>query len=71
MRKYKTVKLEGLELFVYLMDRFDSTPEEALATMKEHGQDTTTVEKAITMWQHYEIAKKQQQAERENNEDKR
>ena len=71
MSKYKNKQLEGLELFVYLMDRFDSTPEEALATMKEHGQDTTTVEKAITMWQHYEIAKKQQQAERENNEDKR
>ena len=71
MSKYVNKQLEGLELFVYLMDRFDSTPEEALATMKEHGQDTTTVEKAITMWQHYEIAKKQQQAERENNEDKR
>ena len=60
MSKYKNKQLEGLELFVYLMDRFDSTPEEALATMKKHGQDTTEAERAIVM------AKKQQQTERKN-----
>ena len=47
--KYKNKQLEGLELFVYLMDRFDSTPEEALATMKKHGQDTGSVEAAIAL----------------------
>ena len=57
----KTVRLEGLELFVYLMDRFNSTPEEALITMKEHGQDTTEVENII----------KEIKTERINNEDKR
>ena len=45
----RTVQLKGLDLFVYLMERFGSTPEEALATMKEHNQDTTAVEKAIAM----------------------
>ena len=49
MSKYKNKQLEGLELFVYLMDRFNSTPEEALATMKKHGQDTTDAERAIVM----------------------
>ena len=58
MSKYKNKQLEGLGLFVYLMDRFDSTPEEALATMKKHGQDTTDAERAIVM------AKKHQQTER-------
>ena len=58
MSKYKNKQLEGLELFVYLMDRFNSTPEEALQTMKDHNQDVTAVEKAISM------AKQQQQTER-------
>ena len=62
MSKYVNKQLEGLELFVYLMDRFDSTPEEALATMKKHGQDTGAVEAVIALAK----AKKQQQTEREN-----
>ena len=47
MSKYTTRQLEGLELFVYLMDRFDSTPEEALQTMKKHKQDTEEVERIL------------------------
>jgi hypothetical protein len=47
MSKYTTKRLEGLELFVYLMDRFDSTPEEALQTMKKHKQDTAEVERIL------------------------
>ena len=43
------VQLKGLDLFVYLMERFGNTPEQALASMKEHNQDTTAVEKAIAM----------------------
>ena len=63
MGKYTNKQLEGLELFVYLMDRFNSTPEEALATMKKHGQDTGSVEAVIAL-----AKTKQQQTERENNE---
>ena len=54
----RTVQLKGLDLFVYLMERFNSTPEEALQTMKDHNQDVTAVEKVISM------AKQQQQTER-------
>ena len=58
----RTVQLEGLDMWVYFMEHFKMTPEEALQKMKDHNQDTTAVEKAIAM------AKKQQQTERENNE---
>ena len=33
-------QLEGIEQFAYLVSHFNMTPDEALATMKEHGQDT-------------------------------
>ena len=42
-----TVQLKGLDLFMYLMKRFGSTPEQALETMKEHNQDVTEVEKLM------------------------
>ena len=44
-----TVQLKGLDMFVYFMEHFKMTPEEALQEMKEHNQDTTAVEKAIAM----------------------
>jgi len=44
-----TVQLKGLDMFVYFMEHFDMTPEEALQEMKDHNQDTTAVEKAIAM----------------------
>ena len=56
------VQLKGLDMFVYFMEHFKMTPEEALQEMKDHNQDTTAVEKAISM------DKKQQQTEREDNE---
>ena len=43
------VQLKGLNLFVYLMERFNNTPEQALAEMKEHGQDVKDVERAIKL----------------------
>ena len=58
----RTVQLKGLDMFVYFMEHFKMTPEEALQEMKDHNQDVTAVEKAIAM------AKKQQQTEREDNE---
>ena len=39
-----TVQLKGLDLFIYLMTRFGNTPEQALKSMKEHGQDIKGVE---------------------------
>ena len=45
----RTVQLEGLDMFVYFMERFKMTPEEALRVMKDHNQDVTAVEKAIAM----------------------
>jgi len=45
----RTVQLKGLDMFVYFMEHFKMTPEEALQEMKDHNQDTTAVEKAITM----------------------
>jgi hypothetical protein len=45
----RTVQLEGLDMWVYFMERFKMTPEEALQEMKDHNQDTTAVEKAIAM----------------------
>ena len=44
-----TVQLKGLDMFVYFMEHFKMTPEEALQEMKDHDQDTTAVEKAIAM----------------------
>ena len=49
MSKWETVQLKGLDMFVYFMEHFDMTPEEALQEMKDHNQDTTAVEKAIAM----------------------
>ena len=44
-----TVQLKGLDMFVYFMEHFDMTPEEALKEMKEHNQDVKDVERAIEM----------------------
>ena len=46
----RTVQLKGLDLFVYLMERFGNTPEQALASMKEHGQDTKDAELFVKMY---------------------
>ena len=45
----RTVQLEGLDMWVYFIEHFKMTPEEALQEMKDHDQDTTAVEKAIAM----------------------
>ena len=56
MMSNNTVQLKGLDMFVYFMEHFKMTPEEALQEMKDHNQDVTAVEKAIAM------AKKQDKA---------
>ena len=47
--KWETVQLEGLGMWVYFIEHFKMTPEEALQEMKDHNQDVTAVEKAIAM----------------------
>ena len=49
MSGYNNVQLKGLDLFVYLMERFGNTPEQALETMKEHNQDVADVERVIKL----------------------
>ena len=45
----RNVKLDGLELFLYLIDRFGNTPKQALKTMQEYGQDTKDAELFVDM----------------------
>ena len=49
MSKWETVQLKGLDMFVYFMEHFKMTPEEALKEMKEHNQDVKDVERAIAL----------------------
>ena len=44
-----TVQLKGLDMFMYFMEHFKMTPEEALLEMKDHNQDVKDVERAIEM----------------------
>ena len=46
----RNIQLKGLDLFVYLMERFGNTPEQALAEMKEHGQDIKDAELFVKMY---------------------
>ena len=43
MSKYKTVAIDGVEQWLYLIKRFGMSPKEALETMREHGQDVASV----------------------------
>ena len=49
MSKWETVQLKGLDMFMYFMEHFKMTPEEALADMKEHNQDTKDAELFVKM----------------------
>ena len=41
----RNVQLEGISMFAYFVAHFKMTPDEAIAEMKEHGQDTKDAEK--------------------------
>ena len=43
MTKYKTVAIDGIEQWLYLMKRFGMSPKEALDTMHKHQQDVASV----------------------------
>ena len=47
--KWETVQLKGLDMFIYFIEHFGMTPEEALADMKEHGQDVKHTEMFINL----------------------
>ena len=44
-----TVQLKGLDMFLYFMEHFGMTPEEALKEMKDHNQDVKDVERVMEM----------------------
>ena len=46
----RNVQLEGLQQFIYLIERFGNTPEQALELMKEHGQDVKDAELFVKMY---------------------
>ena len=48
--KWETVQLKGLDMFIYFIEHFGMTPEEALADMKEHGQDVKDAELFVKMY---------------------
>ena len=68
--KSRTVQLKGLDLFIYLMERFGNTPEQALETMKEHGQDIEEAKKFVYLYHLREEALKEHKQKGNNNEDK-
>ena len=43
MTKYKTVAIDGVEQWLYLIKRFGMSPKEALDTMQKHEQDVASV----------------------------
>ena len=43
MTKYKTVEIDGVDQWLYLIKRFNQSPKEALETMDKHGQDVASV----------------------------
>ena len=40
----RNIRLEGINMFAYFVAHFKMTPDEAVAEMKEHGQDTKDAE---------------------------
>ena len=43
MTKYKSVAIDGVDQWLYLIKRFNQSPKEALDTMQKHGQDVASV----------------------------
>ena len=49
MSKWENKELKGTELYLYFMDRFDMSPDEAADVLKEYGHYTDDVCLAHTM----------------------
>ena len=43
MSKHKTVAIDGVDQWLYLIKRFNQSPKEALDTMHKHNQDVASV----------------------------
>ena len=43
MSKWENKELKGTELYLYFMDRFNMSPDEAADVLKEHGKYTDDV----------------------------
>jgi len=43
----RTIKLEGLSQFLYLIKRFEYSPNKALEVMKKHNQDLSFLDLTI------------------------
>ena len=43
MSKERTIAIDGVEQWLYLIKRFNQSPKEALETMEKHGQDVASV----------------------------
>ena len=43
MSKERSVEIDGIDQWLYLIKRFNQNPKEALDTMQEHGQDVASV----------------------------
>ena len=43
MSKERSVAIDGIEQWLYLVKRFNQSPKEALETMERHGQDVASV----------------------------
>ena len=57
--KWETVQLKGIDMLIYFMEHFGMTPDEALADMKEHGQDITEAKKFVYLYHRREEALKE------------
>jgi hypothetical protein len=44
MSDWENVQLKGLNLFTYLIEHYNMSPEKALTKMKEHNQDVKDAE---------------------------
>ena len=63
--KWENKELKGTELYLYFMDRFNMSPDEAADVLKEHGKYTDDVCLAHTMLNKHVLKQKGN-----NNEDK-
>ena len=43
MSKERSVAIDGIDQWLYLIKRFNQSPKEALDTMQKHGQDVASV----------------------------
>ena len=59
MSKWENVRLQGIQMFAYFITRFNMTPDEAIAEMKEHGQDITEAKKFVYLYHLREEALKE------------